>query len=157
MSKDVTKELIIALLVIFATILLVGVCLYDFMPNNKIVPEEITYATSQDIKEQLKSVEGFSADEVLMTYSLNQADLDNYQITNDYRPGKTNPFSTYVTQDEENSDNGSGNSSSGGTTSGGTSSGSSSGSSSSTTIDRSKPVKPGEVNPGNYSNNKGLK
>lgn len=152
MAKKVTKELIIVLLVILATILIVGVILYDFMPNNKIVPEEITYTTSQEVKDKLKATEGFSAEEVLMTYSLDQSDLDNYQITNDYRPGKTNPFSTYVTQSVDKS-----NTTSNDNTSGGSSTGGNAGNSSSGNTGSKKPIQPGEVNSGNYTNDKGLK
>ena len=160
MSKNLTKELIIALLIILAIILVLGVLLYGYVPTNKIIPEEVSYVTPKDVKEKLQSVDGVNEDEVILTYEINQTDLYNYQRINEYKPGKTNPFSTYQTQTEEESsetNSQSGGSSSGNSSSSSTSGGSSSNQSSGTTNTSSGSTTPGTVNPGNYTNNKGLK
>ena len=159
MSKNLMKELIILLLIILAIILVLGVVLYGFLPNNKVIPEEIIYTTSTTVKEALQNATGVNEEDVIRTYSIDSTDLNNFQATNDYRPGKTNPFSSYIVKPAEGSDGENDNVSTGGGSSGnrgssgvGTSSGGST-----NTIDRSKPIAPGEVNPGNYTNNKGLK
>lgn len=150
MTKNVFKEIVIVLLLCLAIILLLGVILYDYVPTNKIVPEEINYSTSKEVKDELKNADEVDADKVILTYTLDQTDLNNYQSINDYRPGKTNPFSTYKTQ---NATKPSSDGSSTGNTTGGTSGNSSSNTSSSSNT----PIAPGQVNPGNYTNNKGLK
>ena len=154
MTKNIFKEIVIVLLLCLAIILLLGVILYDYVPTNKIVPEEITYSTSKEVKDELKSADEADADKVILTYTLDQTDLNNYQSINDYRPGKTNPFSTYKTQ---NATKPSSDGSSTGNTTGGTSGNSTGNSSSNTSSSSNTPIAPGEVNPGNYTNNKGLK
>lgn len=148
MAKNIIKEIIIVLLLLLAIILVLGVILYDYVPTNKRVPEKVSYTTPQNVKEELQSSQDVDKDKVILTYTLDQNDLYNYQITNDYRPGKTNPFSSYKTDKADNSSSNGGNSNS----SGGSSSGNTSGNTSTVT-----PIKPGEVNPGNYTQNKGLK
>lgn len=144
MAKNVIKEIIIVLLLCLAIILVLGVILYDYVPTNKRVPEKVSYTTPQNVKEELQASQDVDKDKVILTYTLDQNDLYNYQITNDYRPGKTNPFSSYKTDKaDSSSSNGENSNSSGGSSSGNTS-----------TV---TPIKPGEVNPGNYTVNKGLK
>lgn len=147
MAKDIIKEIIIVLLLCLAIILILGVILYNYVPTNKLVPEQIEYTTSKDVKEMLKSADGVDEEKVVMTYTLGQSDLNNYQRINEYKPGKANPFSTYQTQNAEKTNS---NSSSNGTSenSSGTSSGQNTNTDTST---------PGSVNPGNYTNDKGLK
>ena len=147
MAKNVIKEIIIVLLLLLAIILVLGVILYDYVPTNKRVPDKVSYTTPQNVKEELQNSQEVDKDKVILTYTLDQNDLYNYQITNDYRPGKTNPFSSYKTQKGDGSGTDEGNSQSGGSSSGNTSGGSSS----------VTPIKPGEVNPGNYTPDKGLK
>ena len=147
MAKNVIKEIIIVLLLLLAIILVLGVILYDYVPTNKRVPDKVSYTTPQNVKEELQNSQDVDKDKVILTYTLDQNDLYNYQITNDYRPGKTNPFSSYKTQKGDGSGTDEGNSQSGGSSSGNTSGGSSS----------VTPIKPGEVNPGNYTPDKGLK
>ena len=134
------------------------------MPSGKAIPEEISYKTPQNVKEKLVSIEGVDEDKVILTYQLDQTDLYNYQRINEYKPGKSNPFSTYETQKEETTNgNGtnSGSSSAGGTSSSSGSSTSSNSSSSSkkTTGDSTytAPTSQGGVNPGTYTNKSGTK
>ena len=102
MAKSIIKEIIIVLLLILAILLILGVILYEYVPSNKQLPETISYKTPQNVKEKLVSIEGVDEDQVILTYELNQTDLYNYQRINEYKPGKSNPFSTYETQKTEN-------------------------------------------------------
>jgi len=157
MTKGIIKEIIIVLLLIFAILLILGVVLYKYVPSNKQLPEAIAYSTPANVKEKLVSIEGVDEDQVILTYELNQADLYNYQRINEYKPGKSNPFSSYETpKPEEKGENGSGSSNGGNSSSG---SGASSSSSNSQTKDNTytAPTSQGGVNPGTYTNKSGTK
>jgi len=151
MVKSIIKEIIIFLLLILAILSILFVILYKYAPSSKTLPEEISYTTPQNVKEKLVSIEGVDEDKVILTYELDQTDLYNYQRINEYKPGKSNPFSTYETQKAENNDEN-------GTS--GSSSGSSSGTSSKTSLGDSTytaPTSQGGVNPGTYTNKSGTK
>ena len=135
MAKSIIKELIIVLLLCLAIILVLGILFYEYIPLAKEVPEDVKYSTSDTTEEQKTEIRGLTADEEYYsgeTDSINSDDLNNYRRTQDYVPGKANPFSSYETSAETPTENGS---STGGSSSGSTSGGSSS--SSSTTDDDS--------------------
>ena len=128
MAKKVIKEIIIMLLLCLAIILILGVLLYEYVPSNKIIPDEVSYTTPEAVQEELSKSEDVENDEVILTYSVDSTDLDNYERINTYVPGKPNPFSPYnetSTSGEDTTQSGSLN--------GSTSSGSSSGTSNNTT------------------------
>lgn len=102
MAKNIIKEIIIMLLLCLAIILILGVILYEYVPSNKILPEEVSYVTPQNIKEELNSSNSVEEDKVILTYEIDESDLANYQRIKDYKPGKVNPFSTYEEKTEEN-------------------------------------------------------
>ena len=131
MAKKVIKEIIIMLLLVLAIILILGVLLYEYVPSNKIIPDEVAYTTPEAVQEELSKSENVDNDEVILTYSVDSTDLDNYERINTYVPGKPNPFSPYnetSTSGGDTTQNGSSNSStdsgnSSGTTNNTTSSG----------------------------------
>ena len=128
MAKKVIKEIIIMLLLCLAIILILGVLLYEYVPSNKIIPDEVSYTTPEAVQEELSKSEDVDNDEVILTYSVDSTDLDNYERINTYVPGKPNPFSPYnetTTSGEDTTQSGSSNSS--------TSSGSSTGTSNNNT------------------------
>ncbi len=128
MAKKVIKEIIIMLLLVLAIILILGVLLYEYVPSNKIIPDEVAYTTPEAVQEELSKSENVDNDEVILTYSVDSTDLDNYERINTYVPGKPNPFSPYnetSTSGGDTTQNGSSNSS--------TNSGNSSGTTSNTT------------------------
>lgn len=128
MAKKVIKEMIIILLLCLAIILILGLLLYDYVPTGKIIPEEVSYTTPSEIKEEINKGENVEDEQVILTYSVDSTDLRNYERINTYVPGKTNPFSSYdtsTTQGESTTTNGSqsnGNGSSNNTNSGTTNS-----------------------------------
>lgn len=130
MAKRIIKEIIIMLLLCLAIILILGVLLYEYVPSNKIIPDEVSYTTPQDIKEEISKSEGVDDEQIILTYSIDATDLNNYERINTYVPGKTNPFSSYDTSSSSGEDsNQNGNST--GSNSGSSSSNNSNGSSSS--------------------------
>ena len=92
MVKVIIRETIIALLVCLAVLLILGVVLYNYIPSNKVIPEAIQYAPSKEIQTQLNTAVEDNPEEILMTYEITAQDLDNYERTNEYNPGKVNPF-----------------------------------------------------------------
>lgn len=110
MAKKVIKEIIIMLLLCLAIILILGVLLYEYVPSNKIIPEEVSYTTPADVQEELNKSENLENEQVILTYSIDATDLNNYERINSYVPGKTNPFSSYDTSSTSGNENQSGSS-----------------------------------------------
>ena len=104
MAKKMIKEIIIMLLLILAIILILGVLLYEYVPNNKMIPDKVSYTTPEEVQEELSKSKSVENDEIILTYSVDSTDLDNYERINTYVPGKANPFSPYneTTSSEEN-------------------------------------------------------
>ena len=143
MAKSVIKEIIIALLLCLAIILVLGILLYEYIPITKSVPDEVKYTVSSDVEQQKTEIRSLEADDEYSsgsTDSIDSEDLNNYRRVQDYVPGKANPFSSYETTADnptENESSTGGTSSSGGSSSSSSSSGTSSSSNSSTTDDSS--------------------
>ena len=149
MVGKILKEVGIALLLCLAIILLLGVVLYEFIPNNKVLPEKVAYVTPENVKEEINKSEGVDESSVVLTYQIDANDLNNYKRINDYVPGKPNPFSSYKSSTSGNVQNsGSGN--------GSTNSGTSSNGNTKTETNPDGTVTVYE-NESPYSNNKGTK
>lgn len=109
MTKTI-KEIIIMLLVCLVTMLVLAIVLYQYIPNRKAVPEITTYAATDDVKLLLEDDidQRSDDDQVILTYEVTESDLNSYQNTNDYVPGKSNPFAAYSgtpTGEEATTDN----------------------------------------------------
>lgn len=106
MAKTIIKELIIALLLCLAIILVLGILFYEYVPMSKTIPNPVAYVADDDVKKELSSSESIDEDKVIMTYEVDSTDLNNYKRILDYKPGKKNPFSSYEkTQEETNAEN----------------------------------------------------
>ena len=129
------------MLICLAIILVLGILFYEYIPLAKEVPEDVKYSTSDEIQEQKTEIRGLTADEEYYsgeTDSINSDDLNNYRRTQDYVPGKANPFAAYDTSSGSTTNSSStGSSSSGSTSGGGSSSTSGSSTSGSTSTDDS--------------------
>ena len=99
MFKKVFKELVIVLLLILAIILVLSVLFYRYVPMSKTLPAEVIYNSSERVKELTSDTNKIDEETVIMTYSVDSTDLNNYQRSQNYVPGKANPFSGF---DEEN-------------------------------------------------------
>lgn len=118
MAKVIIRETIIALLVCLAVLLILSVALYNYIPANKVVPETVEYTPSKEIQTQLNAAVEDNSEEILMTYEITATDLDNYERTNEYNPGKVNPFAAF--SDSTDGEGGNGNSGGDGQTGGNT-------------------------------------
>lgn len=96
MVKNTIKEIIILLLMVLAIILILGVLLYDYAPNNKIIPEKVSYTTPESVTNELKSSNEIDTSEVVLSYQIDATDLTNYKKTKDYVAGKSNPFESII-------------------------------------------------------------
>ena len=56
MAKNIIKEIIIMLLLCLAIILVLGVLLYEYVPSNKIIPDEVSYTTPENIKKAVSAL-----------------------------------------------------------------------------------------------------
>lgn len=108
MTKKIFKELIISLLLCLAIILLLGILLYEYVPMTKTIPNPVSYTTPENVKQELANTQGVSEDEIIMTYEVDSTDLNNYKRIQDYKPGKANPFSSYLTPETTATNNGNG-------------------------------------------------
>lgn len=119
MLKSIIKEIIIMLLVCLAILLVLCVLLYDFIPSNKVLPAEVSYSPSEEIKHELESAVQGEQTEVVLSYEVTSTDLKNYEKSDDYNAGKVNPFSEYIEKpDGEGTENGSSSGSSSGSNAG---------------------------------------
>ena len=88
---------------------------------SKVIPEPVSYTTPEEVEEELLSADGVDESQIVMTYQIDSTDLSNYKKIQDYKPGKTNPFSSYETgttgENTTSNNSNTGSSSSGGTTS----------------------------------------
>lgn len=123
MAKKVIKEMIIILLLCLAIILSLGLILYDYVPTGKIIPEQVSYTTPSEIKDEINKGENVENEQVILTYSVDSTDLRNYERINTYVPGKTNPFSSYETGNTQSENTTNGNQSNGNSSSSNTNSG----------------------------------
>lgn len=117
MAKSIIKEIIIILLLCLAIILILGVLLYEYVPGNQLIPEKVSYVTSENVKEALNKSEEVDTTQVILTYEVDSTDLNNYRRIKNYVPGKKNPFSTYAQEVEEGTEDGNKVTNSSGTTS----------------------------------------
>lgn len=97
--KNIIKEMIIIILLAFAIILTLGVLLYNVIPNNKIIPEKVSYTTPEDVKSEITTSLDLEQTSLNLVYEIDSTDLTNYKKTQDYVAGKKNPFESLEKED----------------------------------------------------------
>lgn len=101
--KKVMKEIIIMLLLILAIFLVLGIFFYDYIPMNKVVPKVQQYEAPNNVKEELtESIDETQNTMAPIVYEITDQDLTLYEKTKDYQKGKVNPFANTVTPPEAN-------------------------------------------------------
>ena len=88
MAKSIMKELIIVLLLCLAIILVLGILLYEYVPVSKTIPNEVSYTTPEEVKEELLTSSDVDENQIVMTYEIDSTDLNNYKKIQKYKPGK---------------------------------------------------------------------
>ena len=114
--KHVVKEIFIIALLIMTVVFIIGMIFYEYMPNNKIVPEPITYmaessttAVLQGIQSEVLIQEDSEEQSIIKSYSIGAKELSTAAAKHSYTSGKTNPFSQYVVKPDSNTANGTNN------------------------------------------------
>ena len=100
MSKVIFREIIISLLVCLAVLLCLSALFYRFIPNNKVLPEKVTYQATEDIKNEINTNVQDNTDAIIKTYEITASDLEGFERTDQYKPGKANPFAPIPTDEE---------------------------------------------------------
>lgn len=104
--KSLSKELFIMALLLMIVVFMVGMIFYEYMPNNKTVPEPITYQADssttsvlQEIAATTTSTGSSSVTEtqsVIKSYSIGTKELSTAASKQSYTSGKTDPFAEYT-------------------------------------------------------------
>lgn len=94
MIKGILKEIIIILLLTLGVILLLGVLLYEYVPMNKAIPEQVSYTANEEVRTALEEKQANDTEEVILSYEVTSTDLKNYQRVNEYQAGRKNPFAS---------------------------------------------------------------
>ncbi len=105
MAKSIVKEIIIILLLVLAIILVLGVLLYRYTAYNKVLPEEVSYTTSEDVRNVLSQINATDTEETAFTYQVTASDLRSYERTKEYVEGRRNPFATVSSEQSATSGN----------------------------------------------------
>lgn len=95
MTKRIIKEIFIAILILIAIVLAIGVVFYDYIPNNKVIPVVEAYQTPKEVKNELEEEIVKEEEKVLVTYEITANDLKQFEKQGDYDKGKANPFALY--------------------------------------------------------------
>ena len=85
MAKSIIKELIIVLLLCLAIILVLGILLYEYVPVSKTIPNEVSYTTPEEVKEELLTSSDVDENQIVMTYEIDSTDLNNYKKIQNYK------------------------------------------------------------------------
>ncbi len=102
--KSMSKEMFIMALLIMIVVFMVGIIFYDYMPNNKIVPEPITYQADSSTTSVLQEIasttigddtETQEKQSIIKSYSIGSKELSTAASKNSYTSGKTDPFAEY--------------------------------------------------------------
>ena len=102
--KTLSKELFIMALLLMIVVFMIGMVFYEYMPNNKTIPEPITYtadssttAVLQEIATVTSQTHGGSSEveSVIKSYSIGTKELSTAASKQVYTSGKTDPFAVY--------------------------------------------------------------
>lgn len=105
----VLREILIYILLIALIVLIFGIIFYEQLPSNKIVPGKVEYSVPEKLEEELQqTLEAEDEQEVLITYTIEEDDLDRYEEADKYNPGKVDPFSDYSEGTGNSGDNSNG-------------------------------------------------
>ena len=105
--KSLSKELFIMALLMMIVVFMIGIIFYEYMPNNKTVPEPITYSTASTTTAVLQEIAATASDSssssdsietqsIIKSYSIGTKELSTAASKQSYTSGKTDPFAEYT-------------------------------------------------------------
>ena len=103
--KSISKEMFIMALLLMIVVFMLGMVFYKYMPNNKTVPEPISYSADSSttaVLQEISASTGYgdnsnedSVDDVIKSYSIGTQELVTAASKQTYVSGKTDPFAEY--------------------------------------------------------------
>lgn len=112
--KSITKELFIMALLLMIVVFMIGMVFYKYMPNNKTVPEPVTYTADSSTTSVLQEISASSStssyeeddeiDDVIKSYSISSKELSTAASKQTFVSGKTDPFAEYTEPDPNSVD-----------------------------------------------------
>lgn len=102
---SISKEFFIIALLVMIVIFMIGMVFYKYMPNNKTIPDPVTYTADVYTTEVLQEIsasndysysnENKEVDDIIKSYSIGATELSTAASKKTYVSGKTNPFAEY--------------------------------------------------------------
>lgn len=104
--KSISKELFIMALLLMIVVFMLGMVFYKYMPNNKTVPEPVTYTADSSTTSVLQEISASTSysgsydeedkvQDVIKSYSIGTQELTTAASKQTYVSGKTDPFAEY--------------------------------------------------------------
>lgn len=114
--KALSKELFIMALLLMVVVFMVGLIFYQYMPNNKTVPEPVSYRADSSTTSILQEIASTSTDDgsnstgseaqsIIKSYSIGSQELSTAASKQSFTSGKTDPFAEYVEPTASNTTN----------------------------------------------------
>lgn len=105
--KAISKELFIMALLLMVVVFMIGIIFYQYMPNNKMVPQPISYRAESSTTSVLQEIASTSTNDgsdssssdtqsIIKSYSIGAKELSTAASKQSFTSGKTDPFSEYV-------------------------------------------------------------
>lgn len=100
---EIIKDFFISALIVVCLCMIISVIFYDKVSLGKVIPESENHALSEEMQQELEESNLEDAEEVIINYYIDAADLKKYEKTNEYIKGKSNPFAVQDISDTDNS------------------------------------------------------
>ena len=89
---ELIKDLFISLLITISIILVISVIFYDKISVSRVIPEAEEYMLTDEMLTDLNQSYTENVTEIITNYSIDAADLKQYEKTKENNKGKKNPF-----------------------------------------------------------------
>lgn len=104
--KSISKEIFIIALLFMIVVFMIGMVFYKDMPNNKTVPEPVTYSADSSttaVLQEISTSTGYNSyleddeevQDIIKSYSISAKELTTAASKQTYVSGKTDPFAEY--------------------------------------------------------------
>ena len=89
---EIIKDLFISILLIVCIVIILSLIFYDKIAISRVIPQAEEYLLTEEMSEEIEKNDFEEAEEVIINYYIDNADLKKYEKTNEYVKGKNNPF-----------------------------------------------------------------
>lgn len=99
---ELIKNIITSVLIIACIIIVLAVIFYDKISLIQVISESEDYVLTEKMSKELKDADLEETKEVIVNYYIDATDLKQYEKTNEYDKGKSNPFAAVEESTAEN-------------------------------------------------------